>query len=99
MKLKQLSIVQSIKKNIFKKVLESQGESFSGDEFSHKLIPKYHEDIIETDKDLNKLYTKTICVFAYIRICKREMLKDYIYNICNFIEDSKDITDRNDNSL
>ena len=60
-------IVQSIKKNIFKKVLESQGESFSGDEFSYKLIhikPLNTMKKIEADKDLSKLYTKAICVFA-----------------------------------
>ncbi|RGB24662.1 hypothetical protein C1646_594662, partial [Rhizophagus diaphanus] len=74
-----------------KSLLRAQGEHFSGDRFSHKLIHiKTNENTTENP------YTKAICTFASNFVenkCLGKIHKDHIDDLCTFIENSRDISE------
>jgi len=74
-----------------KGLLRAQGEHFSGDGFSHKLIH------IKTNEDIrDNPYTKAICTFASDFVenkCLEKFHKDHIDDLRSFIENSRDIAE------
>ncbi|RGB21947.1 hypothetical protein C1646_678189 [Rhizophagus diaphanus] len=86
----KLIIGGAISDNNLRSMLRSQGELFSGDEFSHKLIH------IKSDNKAEIPYTKAECVFASQFVedeCLRRFQKNHIEDLRAFIEDSKNIAE------
>ena len=74
-----------------KSLLRAQGEHFSGDGFSYKLIH------IKTNENIrDNPYTKAICTFASDFVenkCLEKFHKDHIDDLRSFIENSRDIAE------
>ncbi|CAB4376823.1 unnamed protein product [Rhizophagus irregularis] len=86
----KLIIRGAISDNNLRSMLRSQGELFSGDEFSHKLIH------IKSDNETGIPYTKAECVFTSQFVedeCLRRFQKNHIEDLRAFIEDSKNIAE------